>query len=440
MRIIKVALVYLFALIAPMLLASETPEAENRLPGAYKFLTPTAKETWKQHLPEGCVFVSPTCAYNKNDKTIYLLAEFCGLSEGYEIEFILLGRLSDRAYESTMIAWDDPSAIRKAAEALGLPLGEAANIAQGMPAARGERFTVEYAPLNDKQVAFKSIAEEVDDQSSTAAQNLFGRGFPYVGKMQADDYMPCAIIPTYTGCEALFGMPYFADKSSTYGLFRAKQTRPYGAPVIVALRWQQLPNGAPRVVNESLHLTKELIANPEAIVETLKNLSNNPADVFLHVSLDETLLLDEVVPIATLLLAIENEGGYTILPPKDNQLSIRAFVPKSIWLDREKRLFQPWEIEVTPGVDGAPASVTLCQIEEDWSGEGLDPLLTRHCYPNVKPETILSVMNHLDEDAGRCYVAFFYCKYGTRINDILPYVEAIKKDCPVHWIFINSKF
>lgn len=414
-----------------------TSPAEQHLPGAYCFKTPEAKTTWAKYLPEGSILVTPTCAYNTKDHTIYLLAEFCGLAEGYEVEFLLLGRLSDRAYEAAMIAWDDPSAIKKAATALGVPLGEEANAVRGMPMAQGERFTIEYAPLTEGPLTFVSIAEEIEDACSTASQNLFGRGFPYIGRSTEDDQMPCAIIATYTGCNALFGMPYHADKSGTYGLFRAKKERTYGTPVVVALRWQKLPNGQPRVCHQQLLLTEESITNTDQLIEELKAFCDNPADVFLDVRMEASLTLEAIRPVAQLLLAIEREGGYTILAPADNQVSVRAFSPKASWLNREGRLFQPWEIEIAPGEAGGPASVTLCQIEEDWSVEGPDPALTRHCYPNVKPETIASVMKRVDVNNGRVYVVFFYCQPQIKLQDLLPYAEAIKNECPTQWIFLQ---
>lgn len=425
--------------LSTQMLFAEGDASERLLPGAYHFKTPEAKATWSHYLPQGSTFITPTCAYNKADKTIYALAEYCGLSEGYEIEFILIGNLSDRAYESVMIAWDGPSAIQKAAVALGVPMGEEANVARGMPMARGERFTIDIAPLpTEGEIRFTSLSEVVSDACSTPAQALFQRGFPYVGGTVEDDYMPCSIVATYTGCHSLFGMPYFADKSGTYGLFRAKQTQDYGTPVIVAFRWQKLPDEMPRVQTHTLELTPTSIANPDALIAQLKAYCDSPADVFLDVRLDTSMTVQTIKPMAELLLALEAQGGFTIMEPAEGQISIRAFLPKEEWKEREGRLFQPWEIEVSPGKDGAPADVTLCQIEEDWNVEGLEPALTRHCYPAVKPETILSVMKRVDVNDGRVYVAFFYCAPETPLKELIPYAEAIKAECPTQWIFIQE--
>jgi hypothetical protein len=93
---------------------------------------------------------------------------------------------------------------------------------------------------------------------------------------------------------------------------------------------------------------------------------------------------------------------------------------------------------VARGKDETPVSVTLCQVEEDWTVEGLEPALTRHCYPGVTAETIDSVMKRVDVNNGRIYVAFFYCQADIKVKDLVPYAEAIKEACPTQWIFIQK--
>ena len=96
---------------------------QDTAPAAFHFVHPEAKETWREGLPQDCVAVSPTCVYSPSERTVFALAELCGLGEGYEVEFLLLGNLSDRAYEGLAIAWDAPSVIGKAVAALGVPKG-----------------------------------------------------------------------------------------------------------------------------------------------------------------------------------------------------------------------------------------------------------------------------------------------------------------------------
>ena len=53
-----------------------------------------------------------------------------------------------------------------------------------------------------------------------------------------------------------------------------------------------------------------------------------------------------------------------------HKLFYRAFLPLEKWSDRTERLVQPFELTVTNDVD------RLVYIEQDWSGDDLDPRLT----------------------------------------------------------------
>lgn len=405
-------------------------------PQAYVFHHPEAKESWKKALPEDCVAVSPTCVYSKKEKTVYLLAEFTGIGEGYEVEFFLLGQLSDRAYEGLAVAWDNPSVVGKAVEALGVPMGNPANSLRGLPMAQGERFTISIKSLTDEKAPFLPLSEYMIDECSTPAQNLFARGFPYVGGKTFDDLMPAAIVSAYSEPASLFGMPYAAPKSAVYGLFRTKKEIADGEPIVVALKWEQLADGRPRVYHHQLKVTAEDLQNADKLIEMVKALASDPRDVFLDVALEPSFTLAQLKPFAGLLLTVEEQGGFVIAPPKPGQLHLRAFLPNQAWRDRKSRVFQPWEVEVRGGQpNGAPPEVTLCQILEDWTVEGIDPALTRKCYPGVTVNTILETMKRVDVNDGKVYVAFFYVTPETTVADLAPLTDALTEPCPTQWFF-----
>lgn len=406
-------------------------------PAAYTFLHPEARETWREALPGDCVTVSPTCVYSKAEGTVYLLAELCGMGKGYEIEFFVLGHLSDRAYEGLSIAWDVPSTVAKAIEALGVPKGVPARTLRGLGMAQGERFTVRLRRLG-KDARFRPLSDFVSDACSTPAQNLFARGFPYVGATGYDDEMPAAVVAAYTEAKSLFGLPYAAPKSAVYGLFRATGEQEAGTPIVVALTWERLAGGKPRVLRRRADITAATLADPDDLLEELKALCEDPRDVFLDVRLAPSLRLSEVARFANLLLAVEAQGGFTLDVPAEGQLPLRAFAPQAAWRERGKRVFQPWEIELAKGKDGVKA--TLCQILEDWTAEGPDPALTRKCYPDVTPQTLRDVMRKVDVNGGRIYVAFFYCSPDVTVGDLAPFAEAIAEPCPTQWIFLDDAF
>ncbi len=421
-------------LVVLLLLCGGFAMAQTEGPSVYTFAHPEAKKTWREGLPEDCREVSPTCVYSAKAKTVYLLAELSGLGKGYEVEFFLLGALSDRAYEGLAMAWDSPSVVSRAVNALGVPEGRQSDLLRGLTMAQGERFTVSLKEL-PPDAPFQPLGFFIDDNCSTPEQALYARGFPYIGSREADNVMPAAIIAAYSEGNPVFGLPFAAPKSAVYGSFRVARDMTRGTPVVVALKWEQLPNNLPRVFRKQVTVDAQAVAHPEAFIDTLRTLCEDPRDVFLSVRFAPDLPLSACVPLARLLVALEAKGGFTLDAPERGQLSVRAFLPDAKWNERDKRLFQPWEVELTrteKGVEG-----TLCQILEDWSGEGMEPALTRKCYPGVTPQTILDVMRQVDANAGKVYVVFFYATPEVTVGDCAPFAEALRKSCPTQWIFTS---
>ncbi len=426
----------ILSLLACLLCVVTLKASDAGRPGEFHFKHPEMRQSWTAHLPKTATPLTDTCYAAKDEVTVYLLAELCGLGNGYETEFILLGRLSDRAYESLAIAWDDPGTIGKAVEALGCPKGLPANADRGLAMAKGERFTMKVKRIGLDE-NFRPLTDFMVDECSTPAQALFTRGFPYIGGTGFDDDMPAAILSAYTEEKSLFGLPYHAPKSAVYGLFRTTTDEVYGTPAIIALQWQRLPDAQSRVYNHRLTLTPESIQDPDALIAGLKTLCDDPRDVFLQVRFAPELTLAQVTPLAKLLLTLEAEGGFTLDAPEPGQLPLRAFTPSDAWRTREGRVFQPWEVEFLPGTKDAPPAVTLCQILEDWTVDGPDPALTRKCYPDMTPETIASTLQKVDQSNGKVYVTFFYATPETTIGELTPYAEALAPLTPTQWIFLT---
>lgn len=410
--------------------AGEAQAAQG--PAAYTFRHPEAKAQWRAGLPADCVALSPTCCYSPSAGAVYLLAELTGLDAGYEVEFFLLGALSDRAYEGLAIAWDHPSLLARAIRALGVPEGTPAALQRGLPMAQGERFTLTLRPVSTPDTPFEPLDRFVTDGWSTPAQALFARGFPFVGARSADETMPAALVAAYTEAGAVLGLPYAAPKGQVYGLFRAAREMESGTPVVVALTWQRLDK--PRVYHQVAEISAQTLSAPDALLAQLKALSEDPRDVFLRVRFDPALPLRACVPLAKLLLALETEGAFVIDAPESGQIPLRALLPDAAWNIREKRVFQPWEVELKPRPGGG-VEATLCQILEDWTVEGPDPALTRKCYPGVTPETIAEVIRRVDVNHGRIYAVFFYAAPGVTVGDLAPFAAALVEPCPTQWIF-----
>lgn len=415
-----------------------TPAVAVDGPGAYTF-SETIAENWTDGLPADCVTVSPTCRYSRSEQAVYLLTDLCGLGEGIETEFLIAGPLSDRAYEAFAIARDLPSVIARAVEALGVPRGQPADPRSGRGMAKGERFTLSLKRLGpDGDGSFRALSDFVADTCSTPAQDLFARGFPYIGPTpELDTHMPSAVVSAYTEPLSLFGLPYHAPKSQVYGLFRAKTSEAGGRPAVFRLAWERLPDGQPRVYDCRIPVTLADLEAPDGILAKLKSLCEDPRDVFLTLAVAPDVPLERLPPFAALVMELERQGGFTVDTAEPNQISLRAFLPNPVWNERSKRIFQPWEIEVAPGETPGNPSVTLCRILEDWTVEGNDPALTRSCYPGLNAKTLEPAMRRLDTDDGLVYVAFFYAAPGLTMADIGPLSTAIFPRCPTQWVYLQ---
>ena len=426
----------LFTLAAALL--PTLPAAAIDGPGAYTF-TENVPADWTAGLPADIVEVTATCQYSKAERAVYILTDLCGLSEGIETEFIVAGPLSDRAYEAFAIARDLPSVIARAVEALGVPPGQAADPLAGRGMAKGERFTLSVRRLGPEgDTDFRPLSDFVEDTCSTPAQNLFGRGFPYVGNTpELDTHMPSAVVASYTEPISLFGLPFHAPKSQVYGLFRAKSAETGGRPAVIRLAWDRLRDGQPRVYDVRLPVTKADLDSPDAILEKLKALCEDPRDVFLTPVIADDVPLEKLPAFAALVMELDRQGGITVDTAESGQISLRAFLPNPVWNERSNRVFQPWEIEVAPGEAPGKPRVTLCRIIEDWTAEGNEPALTRSCYPGLNAKTLDSAMQRLDTEDGRIYVAFFYAAPGLTMGDIGPLSTAILKRCPTQWVFLQ---
>ncbi len=420
---------WLMALVAARVaLAMEGPQA-------YTFAHPEAKESWRAGLPEDATIITPTCVAVPEVGEVYLLAELTGLGETYEVEFFLLGALSDRAYEGVAMAWDNPSAVARALRVLGLSEGTPAALQRGLPMAQGERVTVALRPAADPEAPFRPLSDFVDDQWSSPGQEVSARGFPFVGARQPDDLMPSAIAAAYTEAGAVLGLPFAAPKSQAYGMFRAKAGMEAGQSVVVRLKWEKL--ATPRVYRQSVEISAETLRAPDALLAQLKVLAEDPRDVFLRVRFAPELPVRDCIPLARLLVALEAEGAFVIDAPEPGQISVRALLPNAEWNIREKRVFQPWEIELVPR-EGGGVQATLCQLLEDWTVDGPDPALTRQCYPGVTPQTIREVMDRVDVNDGKTYAAFFYLAPGITVGQVAPFADALAIPCPTQWIFCSS--
>ncbi len=426
-------------------------------PEAWAFKHPEAVETWrKAQEPSLCEtrrLFGKTLIADKAAGTVELLAESTGIGANYEIEFILLGPLSDRAYEALAMAFDPPSEIAKAIAFLGVAPGEGPDLFRNRVISKGERFALSMRKAGEPPSADRPADEWIADREWKTGPGFLTRGLPYIG-MRAespatfDRAMPAAVLATYDEPISLFGLPFPADKSATYGRFRAKTAQEEGASLVFTLKHLRAPGGLSRVLPATLTVTPggfersadasplPALADPQELVPWFKALSETGRDPFVRVAFAPEVTVERAKKVAGLLMMVDSEEGIRIDHPSRGQLYPRAFLPPEAWRDRARRTYQPWEIHIAPKPETPGAfAKTLVQVEEDWSGEGIDPILTPKSYPFETWAEAEALVKRLDRSDGSMRALLFFAPADAPVSVILEGAAALGERLPLMWVF-----
>ena len=114
----------------------------------------------------------------------------------------------------------------------------------------------------------------------------------------------------------------------------------------------------------------------------------------------------------------------------DGQFFARAFLPGPAWRKREGRIFQPFEVHVA--ADGAR---TFVFCEEDWSGEGLDPVLKPRTTPFRDWSELPALIAKTGEQGAKVSVLFLFAPETTPVADLAPAVEALGARIGTFYVF-----
>jgi hypothetical protein len=101
-----------------------------------------------------------------------------------------------------------------------------------------------------------------------------------------------------------------------------------------------------------------------SVLEALGRLDRKKTDCFMTVSFANEVELGSAQVLAKLLGAIDSERGIRIDPPPAGQLHYRAFIPDRDLLDRDARMYHPWELSLSEK-DGV-VSGKLFRINSVW--------------------------------------------------------------------------
>ena len=95
-----------------------------------------------------------------------------------------------------------------------------------------------------------------------------------------------------------------------------------------------------------------------SVVAVLSALDRKKHDYFLTVSFGDGVELGGAEALTKILAIMDSERGMRIEPPPAGQLYYRAFTPDRDLLDRDARMFHPWELSLSEK-DGAVSGKLL---------------------------------------------------------------------------------
>ena len=424
------------ALVAAMMAASALVAAEPaRAPMDWKSVHPAAIAAWKEanRAPDGV-------AVDAAAHSVRILVEATGLGPADTVEFFAIGPLSDRAYESFFVTVASPAAIADAIERAGVPRGVPPDIAGARLWPCGEKLTLTAQPVsmneaggsrscatatNAPVLAFADLlvdkAEKEEGAILSAPVVYTGGARDASGAVVAATNIPCAVFALYSHTPSLLQLNGQFDQSTVYGRFRAKKVWPAGSLFELALRW----DGRTTVLRRDVELTVP------ALKEKLTALRADAAahDLFVRMSFGEGVTVGEAAEIAQALSLVDGKG-LKMDGPMPGQFFFRAFLPDSAWRARPGRLFQPVEVHVA--ADGAKKFVF---VEEDWSGEGLDPVLKPKETPFAEWAELPKLIAQTGEKGAKINVLFLFAPKATPVSALTPAVSALGDRIGTFYVF-----
>jgi hypothetical protein len=402
----------------------------SRAPMEWASVHPEAIAAWKDvnHAPDGVAVDSAAHA-------VRILVEATGLSPADTAEFFAIGPLSDRAYESFFVTVASPAAIADAIERAGVPRGVPPDIAGARLWPCGEKLTLSAMPVSTNApgaarssataISFSDLLNDAAEKEETAILSApvvyTGGARDASGAVVAATNIPCAVFALYSHTPSLLQLNGQFDQSTAYGRFRAKKAWPAGSLFELTLRW----DGRTTVLRRDVELTVPTLK------EKLTALRADAAahDLFVRMSFGEGVTVGEAAEIAQALSLVDGKG-LKMDGPMPGQFFFRAFLPDPAWRARPGRLFQPFEVHVAAG--GAKKFVF---VEEDWSGEGLDPVLKPKETPFAEWAELPKLIAQTGEKGAKINVLFLFAPKATPVSALTPAVSALGDRIGTYYIF-----
>ena len=132
-------------------------------------------------------------------------------------------------------------------------------------------------------------------------------------------------------------------------------------------------------------------------------------------------------------MSLVDGKGLKMDGPPPGQFFFRAFLPDPAWRERPGRIFQPFEVHVA--ADGTKSFVF---VEEDWSGEALDPVLKPKTTPFKDWQELPGLIAKTGEEGAKITVMFVYAPKTSRVADLAPVVKAVEPRVNTFYVFAED--
>ena len=430
-------------------------------PGEWRQVNTNAVKAWNAEQRKR---VSPQVAAwagvvaDRQKREVRLLAEAVGHRDGVTAEFLLVGPLSDRAYEAAAVTVAQPGDIARAVESLGLAPGGGVGSRPFRFWPYGERVAATVRRLVVAGAAEKPLQTLVRD--AEAASPLFGEGglvftggsWEGAGAARVcltDTNLPSSVISLYNEPGTVFDLPFQVGQSAVYGRLTLAETLPQGALMEVVLRPLVSKDGRPRVL--PLTVTAAMQGREVALTCTgsdgavlkragladslswLRAQEEQGRELFVTLGMDDALSLKQAADVARVFAMLDGKGvkldGKTALG-----LFPRAFLPQEKWRERANRNPQPFELHLAEDASGK-ISKKLVFIAEDWSVAGLDPKLTPREYPFESWDELPKLVTKAGGADCKVTLLFVFAPAEMPLGRFMPGVRAVAGQLPLVYVF-----
>lgn len=405
-------------LLAALAAGAETAKA----PMEWASVQTNAIARWKAEnkAPEGVVVDAAT-------RTVRVLVEATGVETNEVVEFFAIGPLSDRAYESLFVTIASPAAIASAFDAIGVPRGVAADPFAARLWPQGERVSLAVCPIGADGTVRRFPGNLLKDARAAEEGDACARPVLWTGGTReasgtpvAATNIPCAVFALYNHAPSLLQLDGMFDQTSSYGRFVAAGAR-RGDLFEVAATW----DGVKRVKDVVLTLTADNAA--ERIAELKANAKG--CEAYVRLAFDASVTVEKAAAYAQ-AFALLDGAGVKMNGCAEGQFYFRAFLPDVSWRERPRRIFQPFEVHVA--ADGAR---TFVFCEEDWSGEGEDPVLKPKSTPFKEWSEIPGLIAKTGEQGAKVNVLFVFAPKGMSVTELTPVVKAVGARVGTYYVF-----